>query len=236
MTSAISMSGSSAAYASLQTRSADTTKLQEQLFNKVDSNGDKSIDKTELSSFLSAVAEDTGTTAVDADSAFSALDSDGSGDISATELEENGSALFDQLRAQMTSSQLGAGGPPPGPPPSDSDSSDVFSSIDTDGDGAISTSELNTFLSSSQASDTDSTSSSDDATSLAEEILARDDTDGDGSISESEFEAAMKNRPEPPQGEQDGQSFEQMFASLVSQYTAISSGITSSTSTLSAAA
>lgn len=60
MTSAISMSGCYSSYASTQTRAADTSKLQQQLFSKVDSNGDQSIDQTELTSYLDYVGEKTG--------------------------------------------------------------------------------------------------------------------------------------------------------------------------------
>lgn len=229
MTSAISMSSCYSSYASTQTRAADTSKLQQQLFSKVDSNGDKSIDETELKSFLDYVGEKTGSS-IDSASALKALDSDGNGSISETELTDNASALFDQLKSQLMSSQMqmGHGGPPP-PPPSDEDSSDMFSSIDTDGDGSISKTELEAFTS-SRAGESGEGPSVDD-------ILARDDADGDGAISSAEFEDAMSRGPQGRGGggESGGMNFEKLLSSLVSQYTAVSS-TTSASSSLSVAA
>lgn len=218
MTSAISMSGSYSSYASTQTRAADTSKLQQALFSKVDSNSDKSIDQTELTSFLDEMSKQTGSS-IDSASALEALDSDGNGAISETELQENASALFDQLKTQLMSSQMSASPSPP-PPPSSEDSSEMFSSIDTDDDGSISETELDTFLS-SRSEETGNDAS-------ADEIFARDDTDGDGTISATEFEEAAS---QGPRGQGGGQNFERMLSALLSQYTS-----TSSTTTLSIAA
>ncbi|WP_129778928.1 EF-hand domain-containing protein [Peristeroidobacter soli] len=228
MTSAISMSNCYSSYASTQTRAADTSKLQQQLFSKVDTNGDKSIDATELTSFLDYVGEKTGSS-IDSASALKALDSDGNGSISETELTDNASALFDQLKSQLMSSQMqpGHGGPPP-PPPSGEDSSDMFSSIDTDGDGSISKTELETFLS-SRADDSGKGPSADD-------ILARDDTDGDGAISSAEFEDAMSRGPQGHRGgDSGGMNFEKLLSSLVNQYAAVGSA-SSAVGSLSVAA
>lgn len=229
MTSAISMSSIYSSYASTQTRAADTSKLQQQLFSKVDSNGDQSIDETELKSFLDYVGEKTGSS-IDSASALKALDSDGNGSISETELTDNASALFDQLKSQLMSSQMqmGHGGPPP-PPPSDEDSSDLFSGIDTDGDGSISKTELETFVS-SRADESGQGPSVDD-------ILARDDADGDGAISSTEFEEAMSRGPQGHgRGEGGGMNFEKLLSSVVSQYTAVGSSSSSLASSLSVAA
>jgi Ca2+-binding EF-hand superfamily protein len=223
------MSSCYSSYASTQTRAADTSKLQQQLFSKVDTNSDKSIDQTELTSFLDYVGEKTGSS-IDSASALKALDSDGNGSISETELTDNASALFDQLKSQLMSSQMqmGHGGPPP-PPPSDEDSSDMFSSIDTDGDGSISKTELETFVS-SRADESGKGPSVDD-------ILARDDADGDGAISSTEFEDAMSRGPQKHGGgERGGMNFEKLLSSLVSQYSAVGSSSSSASSLLSVAA
>jgi Ca2+-binding EF-hand superfamily protein len=223
------MSSCYSSYASTQTRAADTSKLQQQLFSKVDANGDKSIDQTELTSFLDYVGEKTGSS-IDSAAALKALDSDGNGSISETELTDNASALFDQLKSQLMSSQMQLGSAPPPPPPPKEDSSQMFSSIDTDGDGSISKTELESFVS-SRSGESGQGSSVDD-------ILARDDADGDGSISSTEFEDAMSSRR--PQrhgggGDGGGMNFEKLLSSLVSQYTAVSSAA-STTSSLSIAA
>jgi Ca2+-binding EF-hand superfamily protein len=222
------MSSCYSSYASTQTRAADTSKLQQQLFSKVDANGDKSIDQTELTSFLDYVGEKTGSS-IDSAAALKALDSDGNGSISETELTDNASALFDQLKTQLMSSQMQMGSAPPPPPPKE-DSSEMFSSIDTDGDGSISKTELESFVS-SRTGESGKGPSVDD-------ILARDDADGDGSISSTEFEDAMSSRG--PQrhgggGDGGGMNFEKLLSSLVSQYTAVSSSA-STTSSLSIAA
>jgi hypothetical protein len=49
-----------ATMATTQARGPDPAKLQQQLFSKVDANGDESIDKAELTSFLNFVSEKTG--------------------------------------------------------------------------------------------------------------------------------------------------------------------------------
>lgn len=216
MTSAISASGGG--YSSI------ATTLQQQLFSKVDSNGDKSIDKTELTSFLDIVSQKTGGSSVDSESVLTALDTDSSGEISESELQDNGAALLEQLRSQMMSSESSRGAPPP--PQGSAD--DLFSAIDSDENGAISETELDTFLSAS-------TSETGDASS-ADEIFARDDADGDGSISLAEFTQAVSNRDESARAEGGGQ-LERLMASLLAQYSAISANSdASATETLSVSA
>jgi len=57
------------------------------------------------------------------DALFSALDSDGDGSITGTELADHGKALFDQLRDQLGNVQLSSSDvPPPPPPPRDEES------------------------------------------------------------------------------------------------------------------
>lgn len=223
MTGAISMSGGGCApLTSMQTRGTDAAKLQ-QLFSKVDVNGDKSIDKTELTSLLDFVSEKSGADPVDADALLKTLDSDGSGSISESELQDNASALFDQLRSQLMSSEAGRGAPPP-----PGDAGDMFAGIDGDEDGAISKTELESFLS-------ERTSATGEGPS-ADELIARDDVDGDGSISLEEFTAAISQ--EPPRAQDAGeQAIDRLIASLLDQYAA-ASGVasTSAIETLSVTA
>lgn len=215
MTSAISMSGSS--MVSMQ------AKLQQQLFSKVDANGDKAIDKTELTSFLNFVSEKTGTGSVDSQALLESIDTDGNGAISESELQDNSEVLFDQLRAQLMSSEASQAAPPP---PPHGDAGEMFAGIDSDGDGAISKTELESFLS-------DRTSETGDGPS-ADELLARDDADGDGSISLAEFTEATSRRGEPPsEATGGGQEMSRLIASLLDQYSAIGSESTSVTETLS---
>jgi Ca2+-binding EF-hand superfamily protein len=146
MASGISGAGACSPAASMQqSRSVDPAKLQQKLLAKLDTNGDQSIDKTELKSFMDFVSTQSSTSSGDTDALFSALDSDSDGSISSTELADNGKALFDQLRDQLRSSQLTASDSPP--PPPHGDASDLFSTIDANGDGSIDESELTSFTS-----------------------------------------------------------------------------------------
>ena len=113
-------------------------------FEKIDSNGDGSLDKTELSSFADKVSEMTGQS-VDVEQMISKLDADEDGLVSQEEFEAG--------RPQ---------GPPPGGPPGkmmgmmggmqgggiesllnmlntseDEDSSSSVDSLDTNGDGIV---------------------------------------------------------------------------------------------------
>lgn len=144
MTSISAYSGSSA----WATTSSDrSSRMQQRMFAKVDSNGDGSVDKTELQTMLSKIAEKDGSTALNADDVFSKMDSDGSGSLSASELDAGMKSLMPPPSSTVDfAQQRGVDGPPPGPPPGmDGDTmklmQDVFKAADTDGDGTLSTSE-----------------------------------------------------------------------------------------------
>jgi hypothetical protein len=106
-------------YASLQTSQARQPDKLQELFAKLDVNGDKAIDADEIQSFTDHVSNKTGAK-VDAGALLTSLDSDGDGSISTTELGDNVQALFDQLRSQLMGT--GSGAPPP-PPDSNGDGS-----------------------------------------------------------------------------------------------------------------
>jgi EF-hand domain pair len=107
-------------------RPVDTSKLQQTLLEKIDSNGDQAIDKTELSSFLQYVRSKTGADGPDVDTVFDSLDANGNGSVSLQELTAPSDTLIDQLKAQLRDAQIGSSQvadsappppPPPGPPP-----------------------------------------------------------------------------------------------------------------------
>lgn len=129
----VSMGGGCPAfqYATSQLRPASDR--MQQLFGKLDTDGNGAIDKSELKSFVDAVAEKSDTTAVDADALLTSLDSDGSGSISSTELGDNARKLFDQLREQLMSSRFESQPP---------DTQQMFDKFDTDGSGSISSDEF----------------------------------------------------------------------------------------------
>lgn len=144
------------------------------LFSKVDSNQDGSLDDSEVSAFTEKMAEMTGQSA-DAAEMMALFDTDESGAVSESE--------FAAARPQ---------GPPP-PPPSQMggmSKDDPFSSVDEDGDGSVSASELATFTEKMA----EMTGNSVDAT----EMMTRLDTDGNGSVSAAEFKAGKPQGPPPP--------------------------------------
>ena len=104
-------SGSSTAAGS----SADLSQIEQNLFAKIDTNGDGTIDKTELSNFFNSLSAQGSSTAgataaavpatgaaVNTSSLFSSLDTSGDGSISAQEFSANVGSLVDQLRSQLT--------------------------------------------------------------------------------------------------------------------------------------
>lgn len=120
------------------------SKLQEKLFSLLDSNGDGSVAKDELSTALANAKEsDSG---IDSSELFASLDANGDGSLS-----------IDETAALA---------PPPPPPPGagfGGDSDELFSSLDADGNGSISQDELSSlFGQSGSQSDTSSTSASSD--------------------------------------------------------------------------
>ena len=137
--SSVSMSGgcSAALFSGLQ-QSQATQNRSQQLFSKLDVNGDGAIDAGELKSFTDDISAKTGVS-IDAGSLMQSLDTDGDGSISSSELSANGRALFQQLRQQLMSSQPQAGGQSP-------DAAQLFKQIDTNGDGSISADEFKAAL------------------------------------------------------------------------------------------
>jgi Ca2+-binding EF-hand superfamily protein len=246
--SSVSMSGgvSATLFSSLQKSQA--TDRSQKLFDKLDTNGDGSIDSTELKTFADNIGSKTGTQ-IDSSSLMKALDTDGDGSVSATELKDNGKALFDNLRQQLAGSQSQApAGASAGKPYADK----LFNSIDTDGNGSISKDELDSFLS----KQTDATTST--GSPSATDLMARLDTDGNGSISASELKAGMHHHGPhgPPPGgaplagasDDSGSStssdssdtssdyISKLVASLIAQYGASKSDAATTGSTLSVAA
>jgi Ca2+-binding EF-hand superfamily protein len=186
----------------------------EELFSKLDGDGSGGLSASELQSFVDRMSNDTrgallsaqetngssatATTATSADDLLTAMDTDGDGSVSGSELD-------DYMRANRP-----AGGPPPPPPPDDIAATDrtdplteMFSTIDADGSGSISQSELSDFLASLKSDATTSTSSTEDTTTTTSTDdpatrFATLDTDGDGSISQSELETYMRSQAPPP--------------------------------------
>ena len=128
-----------------QSRSADgassasgSAGSQDDLFAKIDTNGDGSVDKAELQTLTDKIKADTGNDTTDM---FAKLDTDSDGKLTQTE--------FDAGKPQGTDSAKGPGGPS-GPPPgggpggpggagkSESTSDTNYDALDTNQDGTVS--------------------------------------------------------------------------------------------------
>ena len=135
------------------------SKWADSVFYKLDTKNQGYIEKSDLQSALSGVDGST-TPSSDIDDAFGALDGDGDGKVTKSELTDAMTKLSDQLNAQFDASRIQGGGgmrpdgPPPGPPPggaggpggaestdSTSSTSSTTEPADTNGDGTVSAQE-----------------------------------------------------------------------------------------------
>jgi Ca2+-binding EF-hand superfamily protein len=145
------------------------------LFEKLDSNGDGVLDKTELGSFAEKISEMTGQSA-DVDQILAKLDAD-----------EDGLVSQEEFKA----------GRPKGPPPGmmgmmhgmQRHRGNLFEKLDSNGDGVLDKTELSSFAEkisemTGQSADVD-------------QILAKLDADEDGLVSQEEFEAGRPQGPPP---------------------------------------
>ncbi|MEX3773281.1 XopAW family type III secretion system calcium-binding effector [Pseudomonas sp. MYb118] len=143
--------------------------FQKDLFSKLDSNSDGTVDQDELQSALSQKSDDG--LLVSLSKNFADLDSDESGSLS--------------------SEEMAAMAPPPPPPrdqAADTELADaLISALDTDGDGAISSDELSSGLTSAGSSADSS------------EIFSALDKNEDGVVSNDELAASLAPPPPPPQ-------------------------------------
>ena len=103
----------------------DVTSIWQNLFKKIDQNGDGSIDKTEIESIVSK-------SDLNVEDVFTKLDTDQDGVIGQNEYQD----ALSKLQAQF----------PHPPPEMGKDPGDLFSKMDSDGDGSVSKAELTTFM------------------------------------------------------------------------------------------
>ncbi|MCI4625241.1 MAG: EF-hand domain-containing protein [Candidatus Magnetoovum sp. WYHC-5] len=146
----------------------------EDMFKKVDSDSDGTINKDELSAMAKKVSDETGVT-LDISSAITNYDADGDGGLSQEEMDS-----FMKDNAPRPS---GAGGPkaPQG----------MFKQVDSDSDGVINEEELTAMA---------ENMSSEMGVSLdVSNAISDYDADGDGGLNEEEMDSFMKdNAPKPP--------------------------------------
>ncbi len=121
-----SISGMGSSMAAMQ--GAKARPSQEDLFNKIDTDGDGSVNATEVQSMADMMAEKMGDAAPTADELMAQIDSDGDGAMSFAEFEAG--------RPQGPPS-----GPPPGPPPGEEEES-LLSSLSFSASGETDLSSL----------------------------------------------------------------------------------------------
>ncbi|PJI96659.1 EF hand domain-containing protein [Acidovorax sp. 69] len=155
------------------------------LFGKVDSNGDSTVSKTELQALLEAMSGGTASqTGVSSDELFSQLDADGNGSLSQAEFDAaRPSGTAGEAASEVGGGMQAMGGmpPPPGGPggagaASDSGSA-TYDPLDTNEDGVVSLTE--------RLAGGRSSVEQDAITALFNRI----DTDGDATLSASESKA-----------------------------------------------
>jgi Ca2+-binding EF-hand superfamily protein len=163
----------------------DPTSLYKSLFNKVDSNSDGGIDKSEFESAVSSMAKNKNISTDEADAMFSKLDADGNGTVSENEMMTALKTAGEQRQANM---------PPPPPPDRNGNgpdfskmAKDLMTSLDTGGDGSIDKSEFTAALSAGQSSNSTN----------ADTLFSKLDTNGDGKVDEAELTEALKNMKPP---------------------------------------
>lgn len=146
----------------------------EEMFAKIDSNGDGSIDKTEMQSFSERISNQDGDT-IDISKMFAEIDTDSDGLISQDE--------FLAARPPEPSNGMGPGQP--------LDPEKMFSDMDTDGDGTISKDEMKAFMDKMPAHGNHAPD--------IDKMFSETDTDGDGKITKGEFVSAETNRQQKMQ-------------------------------------
>lgn len=193
---------------------------QQKLFSKIDTDGDGSVTKAELTSHFTSGAMSTllnaqETSGADiADKIMGDADSDGDGALTAAEF----AAAAPKGGPGGAHGPGGAGGPPPGGPPpggmggtedASSAASDLLSGLDTNGDGVLSAEELAAaFGSTADASSSDADSSvsgSKDATAQTASasqtlkdaiaaLIGEGDQNDDGSLNADELTSLFQAR------------------------------------------
>jgi Ca2+-binding EF-hand superfamily protein len=157
------------------------SQMRQNFFNKLDSNGDGSIDKTEFADVFS------GTSGTSADDIFSKQDANGDGSISKDEMNAAMDKMDEQMKKNSPPMGMMGGIGPSGTSTSsssDDETSGIFDSLDTDKDGSVSISEL-------LAATGDK--------STANKIMNEIDSNKDGKISKDENDAFLKSVQEKMQ-------------------------------------
>jgi Ca2+-binding EF-hand superfamily protein len=150
---------------------ASLSEMRQKMFNKIDTNGDGSIDKTEMSALLQQnTSQDTSSLV---DKIFSTQDTDQNGLISLIESNSTMEKLGQEMKQGGGISAVS--GMPPSP-------DKVFDTADTDKDGFVSKDELAAVMGQN--------------VNNIDKLFSKVDTDGDGLISRTEDETFRKQMTE----------------------------------------
>lgn len=169
------------------------TQMRQQMFNKIDTNGDGKHDKDELAAMVANGPQG----APSVDEILSSFDTDGDGAISESEFE----------------AAAPSGQPMQGPPPmmggmkgmATADFLEqMFNSIDTNGDGVHDEEELAAMVANGP-----------EGAPGVDEILEKFDTDGDGSVSKAEFEAGQPQGGGSVQASSDSDDEDELLEALL---------------------
>jgi Ca2+-binding EF-hand superfamily protein len=163
----------------LSNDSTSILQMWQNLFSKIDKNGDNSINQSEFS--VNAPKKNK-----DSADIFKTLDANGDNVISKTEFVDGMKALDQQMQALHNAMQMGLMPPPP-PPSSVQDGEKVFNAIDQNADGTIDQTDLQTALKGTGID-----------TAKLFDIL---DTNGDDVITKSEFTDNLKKFDEQMQAQ-----------------------------------
>jgi Ca2+-binding EF-hand superfamily protein len=98
--------------------------MREQMFSRLDANGDGSVDAAEFKA--GAPSKDA---AAKSDQLFAAFDTDGDGSLTKTEVESGFEKMHSAMKSVLLGAQEASG--------SDDNSDELFSALDTDGDGTL---------------------------------------------------------------------------------------------------
>lgn len=142
------------------------------MFSRIDTDGDGKVTRDEFVAGAPDGDDDK------AGQLFDALDSQGSGSLSESDMLSAFQQLASQMQAVLIQQQQGHQGPP--------DPSSFFDNLDTDGDGSVSKEEF-------VAGRPDGVSE-EDATSFFDEL----DSEGTGSLTKDQFVEAMQDAAPPP--------------------------------------
>jgi|WetSurMetagenome_2_1015567.scaffolds.fasta_scaffold204127_1 Ca2+-binding EF-hand superfamily protein len=145
------------------------TQLWQQMFSKIDTSGDGSIDKSEMTALIEGNTSSEESTSSLVSSIFSSQDTNQDDLISQIEFESSMAQLGHKMKQSGSmSGASGMSGPPPTP-------EKVFDTADTNEDGVVTKDELAAVMGNGGGS--------------IDEMFSQVDTDGDGEITRAEDEA-----------------------------------------------